>query len=476
MNKLYHWLFEEGVNSSQRSNRSTHTYVIGQPGTGKSRAMESWIRQDIALGHGVGVIDPHGDLFTSLIFHLAAHPELWSRVVILDPCHPKWTFPFNPLETAVGTSPERLSLFMTDIIVKIWGVDPASAPRMVWLLTNSFLALAKLGLSLHDLPRFLLENEYRDRLLAGVEHEGVRLYFQNEYPRGQSAAHQWAAPVLNKIGGLVFDPDIRLMLTGKPKISFRDILDHRLIFLANIPKGVIGEGNSALLGALIVAQIQKAALSRADTYRRQPFYLYLDEFQNYTTDNIQDILSESRKYALSLTLANQYLDQLSGSLRSAVLNTSGTIVSFRVGYQDAAHLVKEIFPSPDYLPSVKHEIKIAHFGNLPFINIEETKEDQGWDGLAKHLTQIPARCFWWRSRMQRAPVYQSAFKVPDPILTADFKNRVQQLYDAFGTRYGRLKQDARRELNQKPASSAQPGRQNVSGKDGDPDRSPFWGL
>jgi hypothetical protein len=475
MNTISGWVNGDTSSVLSQAQRATHTYVIGQPGTGKSRALESWIRQDIALGHGVGVIDPHGDLFNHLVDYLASKPEVWERVILLDPCHPKWTLTFNPLDAIEGLSSERLSLFMTDIVVKIWGIDAVTSPRMVWLLTNTFLALSRLKLSLLDLPRFLTDGEYRGRLLPQIGHEGVRAYFTYEFPKTPAATQQWVAPVLNKIGGLIFDPDIRLMLSGRPRFSFREVMDNRLIFLANISKGILGEGVSALLGAFLVAQIQKAALSRADSIRRQPFYLYLDEFQNYTTDNIEDILSESRKYALSLTLAHQFLDQIPLRLRSAVLNTAGTMVCFRVGYQDAAHLVRDIFPSPDFMSTTKNELKLNHFGGLPLMTIKERQDELGWEGLAKVLTQIPSRRFWYRCRCRRNPIYQRAFYVPDPIITPDFKIKVGELYEASGRRYGRLKQEARNGLNHNhPYATRNPGN-DLNDGGAETGESPFWG-
>jgi type IV secretory pathway TraG/TraD family ATPase VirD4 len=151
-------------------------------------------------------------------------------------------------------------------------------------------------------------------------------------------------------------------------------MDNQQILLVNLPKGILGEAPSALLAAFIVAHLQKAALARADRGSSIPFYLYLDEFQNYTTDNIKDILSESRKYALSLTLAHQYLDQLPGELRSAVLNTAGTLVSFRVGYHDATQLAKEIFPSPDYIQQFKTSVTMRHSYQVPLPFISSKSE------------------------------------------------------------------------------------------------------
>ena len=247
-----------------------------------------------------------------------------------------------------------------------------------------------------------------------MRNPNARAYFEYEFPSSDAAVHQWVTPVLNKIGGLIFDPDMRLLFVGGSTINFRQILDRKLILLINLPKGILGEGASSLLGAFLVAHLQKATLSRADAYQRTPFYLYLDEFQDYTTDNVADILSESRKYALSLTMAHQYLDQLSSGLSSAVLNTAGTLVSFRVGYQDAKRLVKEIFPSPDFLHEQKFNIHLKQKGLLPFPVVRNRFDPLGWAGLALGLTQMRSREFWSRKRGSSYPTKQYTFDMPDP--------------------------------------------------------------
>jgi hypothetical protein len=353
---------------------------------------------------------------------------------------------FNPLQAVAGLSQERLALFLTDVMVKIWKLSAASSPRMIWLLTNSFLALASLGLTLLDLPRFLLDSTFRESLLPHLANENARAYFLFEFPKSQGAIHQWVTPVLNKIGGLIFDPDLRLMLAGGARLNFRAVLDRRLILLVNLPKGILGEGTSALLGAFIVAHLQKAALSRANTGLRHPFYLYLDEFQNYTTDNVKDILSESRKYALSLILAHQYLDQLSSDIRSAVLNTAGILVSFRVGYRDAQRLATEIFPAPDFLTACETKFKLNRIGDVPLLKVEERRKPLGWEGLAQALTSLPPRVFWSRQRGTYTPVKQRTFEMPDPNLAPETLVMMAGLLDASGQRFGRLKRDVQREL------------------------------
>ncbi len=419
--------------------RSTHTYVIGQPGSGKSRAIESWVMQDIKAGRAVGVIDPHGDLYNNLLARLAADPLLWKKIVLFDPLDEKWVVGFNPLDAVANLPKERLAIYMTDIVIKVWKIQPENAPRMVWLLTNTFLALSSSGLTIVDLPRFLSDAEFRKGQLPRVHSDVVRSYFLNEYPQKQSSAMQWAAPILNKLGNLIFDPQIRDIFTGKSTINFRHIMDNGKILLIHLPKGIMGEELSSLLAAFIVAMIQKAALSRASTNKRQPFYLYLDEFQNYTTNNIKDILSESRKYSLSMTMAHQYLDQLLSDLRSAVLNTIGTVVCFRVGYKDASMLVKEIFPSPEHLQSRGQELRLRSVNSILLPMVIPQIQATNWEMLTRELVNLHMREFWFRKRGLNQPIKQYTFDMPDPILTSELKRRIQILRDCSGEKYARLR-------------------------------------
>ena len=424
--------------------RATHTWVIGQPGTGKSRALESWIIQDILAGRGVGVIDPHGELFEHVLYRVAQmtqrQPELAERVVIINPCDPLWAVGFNPLQAVPGMPGERLAWFLTDVILKIWRVDSSSAPRMVWLLVNSFLALSELGLTLVDLPRFLRDQMWRESLVPRLSNPQAQAYFLTDFPKTPGAINQWVQPVINKIGAFVFDPDVRAVVGQKQStINFRDILDRRLVMLVNLPKGIMGEENSRLLAAFLVAQFQKAALSRANSGQREPFYLYLDEFQNYTTDNIQDVLSESRKYALSLIMAHQYLAQLDANLRTAVLNTAGTIISFRVGYHDALELVKEMFPIP--LSTTHKELNLFFAGGWPIPWFETKKENVTIGEVAGLLTRLQPREFWVKRRGKLWPTRHRSLTVSDPPLTPEVQDSVARLVAISGNQYGAAKED-----------------------------------
>jgi hypothetical protein len=458
MNELVaRWLVGDGMTLAA-SQRTTHAYVIGQPGTGKSFAMESWAMQDIRQGRGVGVMDVHGDVFYNMLARVALRaqiqPQLAERVVVIDPSNPIWTVGFNPLEAMPGVSPERLSSFLADVIVKIWKINPAESPRMMWLLTHTFQALAECGLSLLELPRFLSDRAWRISLLQHGRSRQVTDYFGYEFPKSDSAVPQWITPVLNKIGPLIHDPEIRLMLSGRSTFTFRKILDGELVLLVNLSKGMLTEGNSALLGAFFTAHLQQAALARAKTRLRRPFYLYLDEFQNYTTDNIKDVLSESRKYALSLTLAHQYLDQLSADLRGAVLNTTGTIACFRVGHADAAALAKEIFP-PDFLSRYQPEQHLRGWGRFlsPFVEMDSSVAAQ--EALITLLTSLKMREFWVKRRGPYRPIKQRSLDMPVPTQSRELYGAVKQLLSISGARYGRLKTDAQKEQHEQHSTRAE---------------------
>ena len=317
---------------------------------------------------------------------------------------------------------------------------------MLRLLTFSFLALSEFGLTLADLPRFLQDNQWSQSHLARTKHPEITEYFNLEFPKKDGAIHQWVTPVLNKIGPLIFDPEMRLMLSTQSTINFRKILDQNLVMLVNLPKGVLGEGNSALMGAFVVAHLQQAALARANSFQRKPFYLYLDEFQNYTTDNIKDILSESRKYALSLIMAHQYLAQLAEDLRGAVLNTAGSIVCFRIGYHDASDLCRELFLLGS-LTTSRQEIEMGHFDGLLMPYVRERTEPLDRDALASLLTQLRPREFWMKQRGPYAPTKQRALDVPDPRLSKELFQARKELVDISGSRYGKLKSEVRKEMN-----------------------------
>ncbi len=431
--------------------RATHAYVIGQPGMGKSQQLRSMIMQDIVAQRGVMAIDVHGDLYDDLVLDiahlLARDPELARRVILFDPLNPDWTIRFNPLGAISGIPDERMAGQLTDAIITIWNLDTASAPRMMRLLTFSFLALSEFHLTLLDLPRLLRDQSFREELMNKTVHPDLEDYFRFEFPQGEGAIHQWVTPVLNKIGPLVFDPDMRLILGGRSTFHFRQVLSEKLVFLANLPKGILGEGNSSLLAAFLVAHIQQAALSRADTEKRIPFFLYLDEFQNYTTKNVRDILSESRKYGLSLTLAHQFLEQLPTDTRAAVLNTAGTIICFRVGYHDATELAREVFLK-NSLSREKTQLVNSHFGGMSLVLPQTKREPLSHEAMSSLLTRLRPREFWMKRRGPDDPTKQRSLEAPSLTPSKELYAARAYLVKVSGSRFGIAKSRAKEQLKQ----------------------------
>lgn len=407
--------------------------------------------QDVAAGRGAGVLDPHGELFDHLLSRLARlaerQPALLDRIVIIDPLDPNWTVGFNPLDKIEGISPERLAAYLSDVVVKITQLE--SSGRTYRLLNFTFAALAELGSTLINLPRFLVDESWRAQQLVRVHQPDVLQYFHYEFPKTRGGMHEWVTPILNRVGQLLFDPDLRLMFSMPSTISFRQILDRGLILLVNLSKGQLGEANSALLGGFIVAHIQKAALARTTAITPASFFLYLDEFQNYTTDNVKDVLSESRKYGLSLVLAHQFLDQLAPDLLGAVLNTTKTLACFRVGYGDATLLAHELF-APGLFVKREPVLEFVPFGPLPIPWLTSVEAPVAQSEVVSLLTHLENRVFWIKVRGPYLPAKQRTLEMPVEPMSAELHAARKALISAAGQRYARLKSEVRHCTSYKP--------------------------
>jgi len=343
--------------------RRRHMYVIGKTGMGKTTLLENMVIADILAGNGVGVVDPHGEFAEKLLDFV---PESRIKdVVYFDPSDINHPIAFNPLEQ-VGTEFRHLvASGIMGVFKKIW-VDMWSA-RMEYILNNTLLALLEYpGSTLLGIMRMLSDKDYRKKVVDNLRDPVVKGFWVNEFAKySQKFETEATAAIQNKVGQFVTNPLIRNIL-GQPRSSLdmRKIMDEGKIFIVNLSKGKIGEDNSALIGAMIITKLQLAAMSRVDVSEseRRDFYLYVDEFQNFATDSFANILSEARKYHLCLTLAHQYIAQLthdkSTRVRDAVFGNVGTILSFRVGAEDAEFLEKEFMP--DFLAN--------DFVNLPKYN------------------------------------------------------------------------------------------------------------
>jgi hypothetical protein len=324
--------------------RCRHLYVVGQTGTGKSTLLLNLIAQDLAAGAGLALLDPHGDLAEAVLMHV---PKARTNdLVYINPADAERPIGFNPLSAV----PEDLKPIVADGVVSAFRhVWPESwGPRLDYILTNAVRALLDVpGATLLMLPRLLVDEAFRVQLVENhVSDPVVRSFWQNEYA-GYSDHFRTEAisPIQNKIGKALIEPRLRNMLAQpKSTITLRRLMDDGAIVICNLAKGRLGEGVAHLLGALLTTSIAQAALSRADTppADRRVFHLYADEFQSFATESFGLILSEARKYGLTLTIAHQYLDQVPERLRAAVFGNVGSMISCRTGASDAPILAEQI--------------------------------------------------------------------------------------------------------------------------------------
>jgi len=329
----------------KEKNRRGHMYLIGQTGTGKSTLMENMAISDIKDGNGLAVIDPHGDLAEDLLDHIPRNRI--SDVIYFNPADLEYPIAFNPLDQVHPDYHFLVVSGLISVFKKIW--SEFWGPRLEHILRHSLLTLlAQPSSTLLDLPRLLTDKDYRGRLVGGIKKPEVKAFWYFEFEKYSAWLRSEAiSPILNKIGQFVTSDPLRNVVGQRENsFSMKEVMDEGKILIINLAKGQIGEDNSSLFGAMIATKIYLTALSRVGVRpeKRNPFYLYLDEFQNFLTLSVADMLSESRKYGLNLILAHQYLEQLDEKIRAAVLGNVGTIVSFRVGVEDAGLLKNEFFP------------------------------------------------------------------------------------------------------------------------------------
>ncbi|MFH0755484.1 MAG: type IV secretion system DNA-binding domain-containing protein [bacterium] len=328
--------------------RTKHIYVIGKTGMGKSTLLENMAIQDIQNGEGMAFLDPHGKTAELLLNYIP--PERMNDIVYFAPFDVENPVSFNVLED-IGIDKRHLVVAgLMSTFKKIW-VDAWSA-RMEYILTNALLALIEYpDATLLGVNRMLSEKDYRKKIVDNVKDVSVKSFWLDEFAKYTEKMAAEAIPAIqNKIGQFTANPLIR-NIVGQPKSSFdiRQLMDERKILIINLSKGRVGEANANLLGSMMITKIYLAAMSRADVSEKNlknlpNFYLYVDEFQSFANESFADILSEARKYKLNLTIAHQYIEQMSEEVRAAVFGNVGTMISFRVGAYDAEVLEKEFAP------------------------------------------------------------------------------------------------------------------------------------
>ncbi len=325
--------------------RRRHMYVIGKTGMGKSELLANMAIQDIQNGKGLAYVDPHGDTAEKLLDFVPTNRI--NDVVYFNPADISFPIAFNVMEKIDLEHRHLVASGLMGVFKKIWP-DVWSA-RMEYILNNAILALLEYpGSTLLGINKMLSDVEYRQKVVDKVTDPVIKAFWLQEFARyTQRFEVEATAAIQNKVGQFISAPLIRNIIGQvRSSVDMREVMDGSKILIVNLSKGRIGEDSSRLLGALLITKLQLAAMSRVDIpeEQRNDFFLYVDEFQNFATESFVNILSEARKYRLALILANQYIAQMEEEVRDAVFGNVGTLISFRVGAEDAEWLEKEFSP------------------------------------------------------------------------------------------------------------------------------------
>jgi type IV secretory pathway TraG/TraD family ATPase VirD4 len=347
-----------------RIDRRQHLYIIGKSGTGKSTLLETMIRQDIVKGFGVAVFDPHGDLVKRILEHIPKHRT--SDVVYLNPADANNTVTFNPLASVPKELQALTASGLIESFKKIW--TDFWGPRTEYLLRNAILALLEMQTAdFSHILRILTEPRLRRYVANKLTNQQVKKFWQTEFESYPTRLRLDAiAPIQNKVGAFVGNPFCaKVLLSSLSSINLNTIINEQKILLVSLAKGTIGEDTAQLLGSLLMTSIGLAGLKRTTIpeSNRKDFLVYADEFQNVTTLSFANMLAELRKYRVSLTLAHQHLAQLEIPIREAIIGNVGSMISFRIGMNDARLLEQEFLPEIDrndliHFPNYQMAVKL----------------------------------------------------------------------------------------------------------------------
>jgi len=341
----------------KKEDRRRHTYIIGKTGMGKSTLLLNMIVQDIKLGNGVAVFDPHGDLAERILDYIPSRRI--NETIYFNPADTEYPIAFNPLYNPNNVPKHLVASGIVQVFKKIW-ID-SWGPRLEYILRNAILALLEQpGNTLLAVPRLLIDDRFRNKIIKQVKDPIIRNFWAVEYEQYPKVFKtETISPIQNKVGQFLSASLMRNILgQTKTKFDLLDVMDSGKILILNLAKGKIGEDNSSLLGSLILTQLWLAAQRRANVpeENRRDFYLYIDELQSFVTDEFPSILAEARKYRLNMAgLANQFISQLPESLASAILGNVGTLMSFCLGSEDTEIMAREFYP----------EFTSEDFQNLP---------------------------------------------------------------------------------------------------------------
>ncbi len=329
----------------KRIDRRRHLYIIGKSGVGKSKLQELMIRQDIAYGYGVCVIDPHGELIDDILEFIPENRI--EDVCIIDPGDVDFPVSFNPLANIDPGFKHQLTQGLIEVLKKQFGSN--WTPRLEHVFRFTVLALLDYPYAtMRGMISMLTDRNYRQKVVEYIEDDMVKRFWAIEFADWSEKFDTDAIiPLVNKLGQFLSDPMLRNIFGQiENKVDLEKLMNDQKIVFINLSKGKIGEENASFFGAMFITKIKQAGMARAKLAKedRHDFYLYVDEFQNLVTDTFENILSEARKYGLNLTVAHQYVSQLLPKVQQAVMGNVGSIITFRVGGEDAVKLKPEYDP------------------------------------------------------------------------------------------------------------------------------------
>ena len=395
--------------------RLRHTYVIGKTGVGKSKFIANLFINDIRSGKWLGIIDPHGDLFEEALANIPESRK--NDVIIFDPTDEKFPFCFNPLDVQENESKQILAKGFIDIFKKFFGSN--WNPKLEHVLRMIFLALLdKKDSTLFDVIRALTDKDFRYTMIESINDDVVRNFWTNEFAGwSQQFNTEAIMPILNKVGQILSIDIIKNIFASKEnKLDFRAMMDEGKIFLVKLPKGKLQEEIMGFLGAMIITKIFQTSMGRQSEAKdkRKPFFLYVDEFQNFATDTFSEILAEARKYGLGLIVAHQFVKQIPTKISESLFGNVGTLVSFRISSEDALYMKQQFDPFLDAY-------------DLANLSQRELYTKMIVGGQAKDPFSL------------KTPY------IPDPVLD---KNHIAELYSLSRAKYARPLEEAKKVIKE----------------------------
>ena len=333
---------DESLFGILQHDRMVGMYLLGKTGAGKTNLLETLIYQDIALGRGICVLDVNGDMVKNIIQHIPSSRK--QDLIYLDTSNQDLVWGYNPLRKVSFQHRHLITSHIIETFQKLWG-QQSWGVKLEHILRNVLLTLLdQTKTSFSDIIKILTDDVFRMRCMEHIATIEVKNFWINEFPKFSKSD---ILPVLNKVGSFISIPTIKkILVDNERQLSFNTVLNENKILLVNLSKGTLGADASHLLGSLLLNSVSAGGFHRVTIPEndRKDFFVYLDEFQNFTTLSLVNMFSELRKFKIGFILAHQYLNQLAPKIKDAVLGNIGTIVCYRISYQDAKYMAQEFYP------------------------------------------------------------------------------------------------------------------------------------